>query len=167
MFLPLCERPSCTPVRGKTAVKIIVLCILISLFANRTRHAVYRDADKSLARPWKETSYSDQDLQHWTKTYNTIPRLTTLYQDLQHYTKTYNTEPRLTTLYQDLQHYTKTYNTIPRLTTLNQDLQHWTKTNNTISRLTTLYQDLWRTNNSNIFLCVRLTTLPPSWAIVT
>jgi len=29
----------------------------------------YRGADKSLARPWKETSYSDQDLQHYTKTY--------------------------------------------------------------------------------------------------
>ena len=28
-----------------------------------------RGADKSLARPWKETSYSDQDLQHYTKTY--------------------------------------------------------------------------------------------------
>jgi len=27
-------------------------------------------ADKSLARPWKETSYSDQDLQHNTKTYS-------------------------------------------------------------------------------------------------
>ena len=26
-------------------------------------------ADKSLARPWNETSYSDQDLQHYTKTY--------------------------------------------------------------------------------------------------
>jgi len=29
---------------------------------------MYRAADKSLARPWKETSYSDQDLQHYTKT---------------------------------------------------------------------------------------------------
>jgi len=29
----------------------------------------YRGTDKSLARPWKETSYSDQDLQHYTKTY--------------------------------------------------------------------------------------------------
>ena len=95
----------------------------------------YRVADKSLARPLKETSYSDQDLQNYTKTYNTIPRTTTLYQDLQHYTKTYNTTPRLTTLYQDLQHYTKTYNTTPRLTTLHQDLR--------------------RTNNSNIFLFVR------------
>ena len=28
-----------------------------------------RGAEKSLARPWKETSYSDQDLQHYTKTY--------------------------------------------------------------------------------------------------
>jgi len=81
----------------------------------------YRGADKSLAWLWNETSYSDQDLQHYTKTYNTIPRLTTLYQDLQHYTKAYNTIPRFTTLYQDLQHYTKAYNTIPRLTTLYQD----------------------------------------------
>jgi len=68
----------------------------------------YRNADKSLARPWKETSCSDQDLQHYTKTYNNIPRLKTLYQDLQHYTKTYNNIPRLTTIYQDLQQYTKT-----------------------------------------------------------
>ena len=29
----------------------------------------YRGADKSLALPWKETSYSDQELQHYTKTY--------------------------------------------------------------------------------------------------
>ena len=29
----------------------------------------YRGFDKSLARPWKETSYSDQDLQHYTKAY--------------------------------------------------------------------------------------------------
>ena len=28
-----------------------------------------RGADRSLAQPWKETSYSDQDLQHYTKTY--------------------------------------------------------------------------------------------------
>ena len=105
-------------------------------------------ADRSLARPWKETSYSDQDLQHYTKTYNTIPRLKTLHQDLQH-------TPRLTTLYQDLQHYTKSYNTTPRLTTLYQDLQHYTKTYNTTPRLTTLHQDLRRTNNSNIFLFVR------------
>jgi len=26
-----------------------------------------RGADKSLARPWKETSYSDQDLQHYNR----------------------------------------------------------------------------------------------------
>ena len=30
---------------------------------------IYRGADKSLARPWTETSYSNQDLQHYTKTY--------------------------------------------------------------------------------------------------
>jgi len=30
---------------------------------------LYRGADKSLVRPLKETSYSDQDLQHYTKTY--------------------------------------------------------------------------------------------------
>ena len=28
----------------------------------------YRGADKSLAQPWKETSYNDQDLQNYTKT---------------------------------------------------------------------------------------------------
>jgi len=32
-------------------------------------HVAYRGADKFLARPWKETSYSDQDLQHYTNTY--------------------------------------------------------------------------------------------------
>ena len=30
---------------------------------------LHRSADNSLARPWKETSYSDQALQHCTKTY--------------------------------------------------------------------------------------------------
>jgi len=30
---------------------------------------IYRVAEKSLAQPWKETSYSDQDLRHYTKTY--------------------------------------------------------------------------------------------------
>jgi len=28
----------------------------------------YRSADKSLARPWKERSYKDQDLQYYSKT---------------------------------------------------------------------------------------------------
>ena len=28
---------------------------------------LYRGADRPLARPWKDTSYSDQDLQHYTK----------------------------------------------------------------------------------------------------
>jgi len=28
----------------------------------------YRGADKSLAQPWKETSYSNEDLQHYTRT---------------------------------------------------------------------------------------------------
>jgi len=32
-------------------------------------HTHYWGADKSLARPWKETSYNDQDLQHYNKTY--------------------------------------------------------------------------------------------------
>ena len=32
---------------------------------------LYRGADKSLARPRKETSYSNQDSQHYTKTYGT------------------------------------------------------------------------------------------------
>ena len=30
---------------------------------------LYRVADKSLAQPWNEISYSDKDLQHYTKTY--------------------------------------------------------------------------------------------------
>jgi len=38
---------------------------------------LYRGADKSLARPWKETSYSDQDLQHYTKTYGV--KITAIY----------------------------------------------------------------------------------------
>ena len=40
------------------ALPTLYLCVL------------YRGADKFLARPWKETSYSDQDLQHYTKTYD-------------------------------------------------------------------------------------------------
>jgi len=35
--------------------------------AETRRSITYRGADKSLARPWKETSYSDQNLQHCTK----------------------------------------------------------------------------------------------------
>ena len=38
-----------------------------SLKMSRIIPQKYRGADKSLARPWKETSYSDQDLQHYTK----------------------------------------------------------------------------------------------------
>jgi hypothetical protein len=59
--------------------------------------------EKSLARPWKETSYSDQELHHYTKNYDVqTPSIysckslarswkETSYsdQDLQHYTKTY------------------------------------------------------------------------------
>jgi len=30
---------------------------------------MYRGADKSLALPWKATSYSDQELQQYNKTY--------------------------------------------------------------------------------------------------
>jgi len=33
----------------------IIICLL------------YRGADKSLVRPWKEISYSDQELEHYTK----------------------------------------------------------------------------------------------------
>jgi len=29
---------------------------------------LYKGVDKSVALPWKETSYSDQDLQHYTNT---------------------------------------------------------------------------------------------------
>ena len=36
---------------------------------SRLKKCLYRCADKSLAWPWKETSYSDQDLKHYTKTY--------------------------------------------------------------------------------------------------
>jgi len=32
-------------------------------------YTLHRGADKSLARPWKETCSSGQDLQHYTKTY--------------------------------------------------------------------------------------------------
>ena len=49
-------------------------------------------ADTSLARPRKETSYSDQDLQNNTKTYGV--QTTAIYsdQDLQNYTKTYGVQ---------------------------------------------------------------------------
>jgi len=47
------------------------LCLLKSIqeMSRRRRQHSYRGADKSLARPWKETSYSDQDLQHYIKIY--------------------------------------------------------------------------------------------------
>ena len=70
-----------------------------------------RGAGKSLVRPWKETSYSDQDLQHYTKNYGvqknrniflyrgadkslSRPRKETSYsdQDLQHYIKNYGVQ---------------------------------------------------------------------------
>jgi len=38
------------------------------VFNYSRRWYIYRGADKSLARPWKETSYSDQNL-HYTKSY--------------------------------------------------------------------------------------------------
>ena len=37
--------------------------------SNCVHTRVYRSADKSLARPWKESSHSDQDSQHYTSTY--------------------------------------------------------------------------------------------------
>ena len=43
--------------------------VLISAVDETDDDTLYRSADKSLAQPWKETSYSDQDLQHYTKTY--------------------------------------------------------------------------------------------------
>ena len=42
---------------------------LVHLHVLRDYIYIYRGADKSFARPWKETSYSDQDIQHKTKTY--------------------------------------------------------------------------------------------------
>jgi len=36
--------------------------ILHSDISRRVSLSLYRGSDKSLARPWKETSYSDQDL---------------------------------------------------------------------------------------------------------
>jgi len=41
-------------------------------FKENLNASLYRDADKSLARPWKETSYSDQDSQHYTKTHGEV-----------------------------------------------------------------------------------------------
>jgi len=42
---------------------ISLLCVCLRNINN------VQGAGKSLARPWKDTSYSDQDLQHYTKTY--------------------------------------------------------------------------------------------------
>ena len=44
--------------------------VLISAVDETDDDTLYRGADKSLAQPWKERSYSDQDLQHYTKTYD-------------------------------------------------------------------------------------------------
>jgi len=41
----------------------------IEVIDKQTDGSLYQGADKSLARPWKETSYSDQDLRHYTKIY--------------------------------------------------------------------------------------------------
>ena len=43
--------------------------LLCHLCTNRPHAGEVPGAEKSLARPWKETSYSDQNLQHYTKTY--------------------------------------------------------------------------------------------------
>jgi len=44
--------------------------MLVALTLKRfSRFYYYKGADKSLARLWKETSYGDQDLQHYAKTY--------------------------------------------------------------------------------------------------
>jgi len=48
---------------------VSAVCIGHHQVVLRLVEQLYRGADKSLARPWKETSYSDQDLQHCTKTY--------------------------------------------------------------------------------------------------
>ena len=44
----------------------IYLYIYIYIYIYRY---IYSGADKSLARPWKKTSYSDQDLQHYNETF--------------------------------------------------------------------------------------------------
>ena len=38
-------------------------------FKENLNASLYRSADKSLARLWKETSYNDQDFYHYAKTY--------------------------------------------------------------------------------------------------
>ena len=40
-----------------------------SVILNSTQIGQYRGADKSIARTWRETSYSDQNSQHCTNTY--------------------------------------------------------------------------------------------------
>ena len=101
---------------------------LTSILGDTNRWA-YRGADKSLARPWKETSYSDQDLQLCTKTYGV--KSTRIY--------SWN----IFVLF------------VPRVTTVYQEI--W-RTNNRnifllfVPRVTTVYQEIWRTNNRNIFL---------------
>ena len=60
------------PEINKTVDVVLVFRIRAFCFGKpKLEHGVgnCRGADKSLARPWKETSYSDQDLQHYTKTY--------------------------------------------------------------------------------------------------
>jgi len=69
-------------------------------------------ADKFLSRPWKESSYSDQDLQHYTKNYGVQT------------TGIYSYTGVLISPYPDhgrkLATATKTYNTILRITVYKQ-----------------------------------------------
>ena len=48
---------------------VSAVCIGHHQVVLRLVEQLYRGTDKFLARPWKETSYSDQDLQQYTKAY--------------------------------------------------------------------------------------------------
>ena len=56
------------PTRSVFAFRVILRRVT-TLLIRMNWSTLYRSAGKSLARPWKETSYSDQDSQHYTKTY--------------------------------------------------------------------------------------------------
>ena len=62
--LPACNAVPESTAPPRSSYKVLLQCL--SGFGQVT-DGQYRCADKSLARPCKETSHSDQDLQHYTK----------------------------------------------------------------------------------------------------
>ena len=132
----------------KSVGKIKVLLKSVKSDERFTLTPMYRGADKSLVRPWKETSYSEQDLQHYTK----ISGVQT------------------TGIYSWLMAYKQEY--IPDLWRTNNTnifLTYGVQTTRIYSWLMAYKHvyipDLWRTNNRNIFLTYGVQTGIYSWLV--